>query len=413
MTGSPTGGYAGPAVDPAVPPAPIRDASVERPARALDRLGIVLAVLIALALIASPFVTYRANRIVSGEARSLFEALPPFLAAGLALVSATVALVAVLVRHRGMRLAAAILGLVTLFPVVGATAGFLTPEGNTFARISPATGFWLLVFAFALLCADSLSRLKPSPWLRLLALALAAGAIAALLLSGSWNGLSLLKEYAARSDSFWREGRQHVLLAIGSLVAAVVVGLPVGMLCHRAPAIRGAILQVLSIIQTIPSIALFGILMVPLGLLAANVPAAAAIGIRGIGAAPAFIALFLYALLPVVANTVVGLDGVQPSVVDAARGMGMSRRQRLFEIELPLAFPIILTGIRIVLVQNLGLATIAALIGGGGFGTFIFQGVGQTAMDLVLLGAIPTVALSFAAAVILDAVIDLTKGSRA
>jgi osmoprotectant transport system permease protein len=153
--------------------------------------------------------------------------------------------------------------------------------------------------------------------------------------------------------------------------------------------------------------------MVPLGILAANVPLAAALGIRGIGAAPALIALFLYALLPVVANTVVGLDQVPRTVIDAARGMGMSKRQVLRQIELPLAFPIILTGIRIVLVQNLGLATIAALIGGGGFGTFIFQGVGQTAMDLVLLGAIPTVALSFAAAVVLDAVIDLTKGARA
>ncbi len=105
-----------------------------------------------------------------------------------------------------------------------------------------------------------------------------------------------------------------------------------------------------------------------------------------------------------VANTVVGLAGVPRAANDAARGMGMTDRQRLFRVELPLAFPVILTGIRIVLVQNIGLATIAALIGGGGFGVFVFQGIGQTAMDLVLLGAVPTVALAFAAAVVLDAV---------
>jgi osmoprotectant transport system permease protein len=110
-----------------------------------------------------------------------------------------------------------------------------------------------------------------------------------------------------------------------------------------------------------------------------------------------------------VANTMAGLSQVPADVIEAARGMGLSRRQRLVQIELPLAFPVILAGIRIVLVQNLGLATIAALIGGGGFGTFVFQGIGQSAIDLVLLGALPTVALSFAAAIILDAIIDLTR----
>ena len=93
--------------------------------------------------------------------------------------------------------------------------------------------------------------------------------------------------------------------------------------------------------------------------------------------------------------------------------MGMTDRQLLTRIELPLAFPVILTGIRIVLVQNIGLVTIAALIGGGGFGTFVFQGMGQTAMDLVLLGAAPTVALAFAAAVLLDAAVDLTRRGAA
>jgi osmoprotectant transport system permease protein len=89
--------------------------------------------------------------------------------------------------------------------------------------------------------------------------------------------------------------------------------------------------------------------------------------------------------------------------------MGMTNRQRLFSVEMPLAFPVILTGIRIVLVQNIGLATVAALIGGGGFGIFVFQGIGQTALDLVLLGAVPTVVLAFAAAIILDALVEMTS----
>ncbi|MBL0406986.1 ABC transporter permease [Microvirga aerilata] len=376
----------------------------------LDRLGSVIAVLISIALFAAPFATYRANRIVAGEGRMLTEALPTAGALGVTAVILCVALCAVLARAPVIRLAAAAAGLGAVFPALGWSAGFLTPAGNTFARVSPALGFWLLTLALALLAADALTRLRLGPLARLAALAVAAGAIAGLLLSGAWNDLSLLKEYANRADSFWREARQHLWLALGSMAAACLVGLPLGILAHRFRALRAAVLQVLSIVQTVPSIALFGILIAPLGYLAAHVPLAAALGIRGIGAAPAFIALFLYSLLPVVGNTVTGLSQVPPAVTDAARGMGLSRRQRLLEVELPLALPVILAGVRIVLVQNLGLATVAALIGGGGFGTFVFQGIGQTAIDLVLLGAVPTVALSFAAAVILDAMIDLAKG---
>jgi osmoprotectant transport system permease protein len=380
-----------------------------RPALHLDRLGSVIAGLIGLALFASPFVTYRANRIVSGEGRLLIDALPPAGALSAIVVVLGVALCAVLAHRSFVRLAAASLWLCVIFPAVGFSAGFITPAGNTFARVSPAIGFWLLALAFALLATDALTRLRLGPWGRLAALSAATGALALLLLSGAWNDLSLMKEYANRTESFWREARQHLWLAFGSMLAACLVGLPLGMIAHRIRTLRVAILQGLGIVQTIPSIALFGILIAPLGYLAANVPLAAALGIRGIGAAPAFIALLLYSLLPVVANTMAGLSQVPADVIEAARGMGLSRRQRLVQIELPLALPVILAGIRIVLVQNLGLATIAALIGGGGFGTFVFQGIGQTAIDLVLLGAIPTVALSFAAAIILDAIIDLTR----
>ncbi len=395
-------------------PFPVRTfgMSSSRPAFSLDRLGSLIAALIGAAIFAAPFVTYRANRIAAGEPRMLLDALPLSLAVAVIAASLAVAAVAAGLRRPAWRLAAASFGLAVIAPAVGAAAWFVMPPGNTFARVSPALGFWLLGLAFALLVADSLTRLRLGPWARLAALAAAAAFVALLLLSGAWSGLSILKEYATRADSFWREAGQHLFLALGSLLAATLVGLPLGILCHRALRLRDATLQVLNVIQTIPSIALFGLLMVPLGYLSATVPFAAALGIHGIGGAPALVALFLYSLLPIVANTVVGLAQVPATVVEAARGMGLSGRQRLLQIELPLALPVILAGIRIVLVQNLGLATVAALIGGGGFGTFVFQGIGQTAIDLVLLGAIPTVALSFAAAVILDAAIDLTSGTR-
>jgi osmoprotectant transport system permease protein len=231
--------------------------------------------------------------------------------------------------------------------------------------------------------------------------------------AGAFDNLSIMREYAVNASSFGREARQHVALALGSTAAAVVAGLPLGILCHRLPPVRGPILQLLNLIQTIPSIALFGILMVPLGALSLAVPRAGELGITGIGPAPAAIALFLYALLPVVANTTAGLGRVSPAVVEAARGMGLTGWQVLARIELVLALPVVLTAVRIVLVQNVGLATVAALIGGGGFGTFVFQGVGQTAIDLVLLGAIPTVALAFSAAVLLDALVDSIRRTPA
>jgi osmoprotectant transport system permease protein len=136
-------------------------------------------------------------------------------------------------------------------------------------------------------------------------------------------------------------------------------------------------------------------------------------GVGGIGYAPAFLALCLYALLPVVANTVLGLEGTPQDVIEAARGMGLTERQILIRIRWPLALPTIVTGARVVLVQNIGLAAVAALVGGGGLGAFIFQGIGQTAIDLVLLGALPTVALALAAGVILDAVVEQMKQRRA
>ena len=375
-------------------------------ARRVDRLGALLGVGAIVAAVTLPFVVHKANRIASGTPRSVLEALPRGTAvAALALV-AGVAASAALSRRPRLRLAAAVAGVTGIALALGRAADVLTPAGNRLTRVSPGVGCWLLLVLFALLATDALARLRPGPAERVGCLALTALAAYAAFASGLFDHLSIMREYAVNASGFGREARQHVLLALGSVGAAAVIGLPVGILCHRVPRLRGAILQALNLIQTIPSIALFGILMVPLGALATAVPLAAELGINGIGPAPAAVALFLYALLPIVANTSVGLGRVSPAAVDAARGMGLTDWQVLSQIEMPLALPVIITGLRIVLVQNIGLVTVAALIGGGGFGTYVFQGVGQTAIDLVLLGAIPTVALAFTAAVLLDALVD-------
>lgn len=378
----------------------------------IDKLGVLIVLLAAYAAFA-PFAILRANRIVQGEGITILSALPLWVGWTLLVIIGAASLVALLRREAIPRLMAAAVALLALFIVIGTAAAFLTPADNGYARVSPASGFWLLLFTFSLLAADAISRMAPRPPTRIVYLLLAAGLLSLILFSGLWENLSMMKEYAIRADVFWREASRHLTLALGSLAAAVLVGVPLGVLCERVAGMRAAVLSTLNIIQTIPSIALFGILIAPLGWIAANVPGAYAAGVRGIGAAPAFVALFLYSLLPMVANTVVGLAGVPRESREAARGLGMTSGQRLLRVEFPLALPVILTGIRIVLVQNIGLATIAALIGGGGFGTFVFQGLGQTATDLVLLGALPTVALAFASAVILDALIDMNRISPA
>jgi len=379
---------------------------------AFDRLGLVIALIIVVALFAQPFALVRPNRVAATSPVHLWNALPLLEALVLIAMALGSALVMALRSQLAFRLGILAATLVALVVGIGWSATYLTPADNNYARVSPGGGLWLIVFALALAIGDTLVRLRLRPVTRLAALGIFVVLLGAFLYSGIWNDTSILKEYVSRRSAFASALSTHALLSVGSLVAAFVIGTPIGILIHRVKRIRDAVLSFFNVIQTIPSMALFGVLIAPLAWVGANMPGAAALGIAGIGPAPAFIALVAYALLPIVSATVTGLDTVSASVVDAARGVGMTDRQRLFSVELPLAFPVILTGIRVVLVQNIGLAIIAGLVGGGGLGMFVFQGIAQTATDLVLLGALPTVAMAFVAAILLDALIEISRGHR-
>jgi len=178
---------------------------------------------------------------------------------------------------------------------------------------------------------------------------------------------------------------------------------PLGLLAWQAPRWRTALFGGLNIIQTLPSIALFGLLMAPL----------ARAGLSGIGVVPAVIALVLYALLPTARAVATGLAGVAAAPLEAAAGLGMAQSQIFWRVRLPLAAPALLAGLRIVLVQTVGLAVVAALIGAGGYGDFVFQGLGQYAVDLVLLGALPATFLALAADGVLTLAVARTEGFAA
>ncbi len=377
--------------------------------RGLEKTGVLMAALILVSTFALPFIVVKPNRILEGQGHMLIDALPSVSGIALAAALVVVALCLLLRLPASARLAMVTAALLAVILALGSAASAGLPPGNSYARVSPGSGFWLLLFALSLAFIDVIAKLKLSPTVRLVLLVIAIMAVGGIFASGILADISVMKEYANRTEAFWAEMSRHAMLALGSMLVAFLIGLPLGVVCHRVSWLRAAALNMLNILQTIPSIALFGLLILPLGWVATNVPGAAAIGISGIGTAPAFVALVLYSLLPVVANTVAGLENVPREANDAARGAGMTDLQRLFSIEFPLTFPSLLAAIRIVLIQNIGMATIAALIGGGGMGVFVFQGLGQSAMDLVLLGALPTVAMSFVAAIVLDALVDFSK----
>ncbi|WP_079844110.1 ABC transporter permease, partial [Salmonella enterica] len=220
---------------------------------------------------------------------------------------------------------------------------------------------------------------------------------------GTFDNLSLLKEYTNRQDVFDAALVQHLMLLAGTVLPALAIGLPLGVWCYFSASRQGPVFTVLNVIQTIPSVALFGLLIAPLAGLVKQFPWLAEFGVAGTGMTPALIALVLYALLPLVRGVVAGLNQVPRDVLESARAMGMSSGQRFRHVQLPLALPVFLRSLRVVMVQTVGMAVVAALIGAGGFGALVFQGLLSSAIDLVLLGVIPVIAL----AVVIDALFDL------
>ena len=180
------------------------------------------------------------------------------------------------------------------------------------------------------------------------------------------------------SDRVFRLTVEHLELVGISIFAATVIGIPLGVAASRNATLKRWSLAFANVAQTIPSLALFGFL----------IPA------TGIGARTAVIALALYALLPILRNTCVGIAGVDRAVIEAALGMGMTARQMLWQVELPLAMGVILAGLRVATVTSVGVATIAAAVGAGGLGTFIFQGLTMVNNNVILAGAVPAAILA-------------------
>ena len=374
-----------------------------------NRVSLFLALLALVGVLGLDGVRIQPNRIVAGTGYSLLEALGP---AGLVAVCVPLAVIAGLALRPGRARSAVMLVLVMALLLalpwgLGAAVGGLIVPDQTAARAAISSGTWLLVFVLFLMLVDLRQRLGMGAGVTALLWLTPLASLAIALARGWLDQLALVREYLGRQESFLGAVVDHLVLVGLAVGASLVIAVALALWMRRAPRIQQGTLGVLSFIQTIPSLALFGLLLAPLAWLAARYPLLGELGIQGIGLAPALLALVGYSLLPMTRNTYIALESVDHAVIESARGMGMAPLQIFLQVRLPLALPLLIEGVRITTVQAIGLAAVAALIGAGGLGTFIFQGLGQAAMNLVMLGALPIVIM----AMLVDALLKGLAGA--
>jgi osmoprotectant transport system permease protein len=212
--------------------------------------------------------------------------------------------------------------------------------------------------------------------------------------AGLFDRLGILLEAKNLGSRLGREILAHMRITGVSLLISIGIGIPIAFLSFINRTVRNMVFPVLNVLQTIPGIALFGLLIAPLAALSRAFLFLREWGIQGIGNTPAIIALSMYALYPIIRYTYTALSGIDEQVVLAAKGMGMNNAQMWTMVRLPLATVGILHGVRVALVQTIGNATLAKLIGGDGLGVLVFEGLGQASVDMVLLGMLLIISLT-------------------
>ncbi len=367
----------------------------------------VLAALLYVASFLFPWFDIRANRVVAPAACWIVAmgiqyffllVLPP------AVLSALVF---------GGKLRTQEWAIVLLPPLAIVTAlGTLPHLGSLFAFELGEFGRMGLGFGFYLYCIAGLVFIIPSERSRYALPVLLTSIVAAVFfiaLYGGFDHLGIVKEAINQRRRLGSELVNHINITLLSVGIAALAGIPAAVLAYQFKGFKRAVFPFMNILQTVPSLALFGLMIAPLAALSQAVPLLRRMGIRGIGNAPAIIALSLYALYPVIRYSYTGLASIDRKIIDAGKGMGMSSGQLWHLVRLPLCIPAILHGLRVAFIQTLGNATLAKLIGGNGLGVFVFEGLGQAASDMVLLGMFLIILLTVSADQILGyAVVHLT-----
>jgi osmoprotectant transport system permease protein len=350
-----------------------------------------LLALLVLAGLLLPWLTVAPNRLLPGVPLAGLAAIG--WAGGMAL-----AVLAAAVPRRVPASAGAVLalaGVVLLLWATGQAAGRALEGMAPAARAGLGSGFWVALVAALALAA---SRAAALPWTgRVGMVALGFAGLSALWLGGVFEPLSLMVEYRARQDAVHAALLRHLALAGGALLLALLVAVPLAWAGFRRPRAAGPVGAALGAVQVVPALALFAALIPLLAAVLALVPALRGLGLGAIGPAPAVIATAGYLALPLWRAVLGGLTSADPAAVAAARAMGMTEGGITREVRLPLALPVFAGGLRVAVVQAVGLVTLGGLVGAGGLGALVFEGLAQFATDLMLLGALPIVLLALAA----------------
>ncbi len=449
------------------------------PTNRVNQVTVLAAAVGLLALLGPSWLLLKANRLVAGDAFGAFALPDPYAYALLAAWALLLLLSFVRLPGRAWGLALfSALALIFGLLLVGAGSSDLLADSTDpeRARVSLQGGVWLTLLAYYIGVFGALGDAPQTGRARALMVVPGLAVAVFLIATGTFSSVGLSQELRSQGGDFTAELLRHLALSGTSVLLACAIGIPAAVWAARRDEAARIVLPTASFLQTIPSLALFGLMLLPLARLGRDVTVGTALlfcgaglllaagvavlsrrapervrgplvvvtllvallpvllltvivavilndvfvalfsldfgalrlpknlsaplsslGVRGIGTAPALIALTLYAFLPVVRNTYTGIREVPKAATEAGRGMGMSTGQILRRVELPLALPLIFEGVRASTVLTIGIATVAFLIGAGGLGTFIERGISQQVPDLILLGALPIIALALVA----------------
>lgn len=347
------------------------------------------AILAVSGLLVLPWLAKAPNRLLPGVPLETSAAL----GSGMWILSlaALAALSALWRPGRAAALAALVLssaGLLAAVWLTGAGAAAALLGSPPASRVSLGAGAWTYLIGSGLMIAEAARRAGRAS---AAVLAAAGAALSLLVISGGLDSLSLMMEARGRGADLGRALVQHAALSAGALALASAIACPVAILALFSPRAETAARGALGLIQVIPALALFGLLVPALALALAAAPSLRALGLGAIGATPTVIGVGLYLALPLASALVAGLRAADPSVLESARAMGFSRARLLREVRVPLAMPAIAGGFRLAAVQSIGLVTLGGLIGAGGLGALVFEGMAQFAPDLILLASLPVV----------------------
>ena len=304
---------------------------------------------------------------------------------------------------------ASTIGLYVLF-ITGVASIEITQELSSAARTSFGIGFWFFAIGIIIIIESTLHYNASKANSSFAVFSLLALIVIIFYKFQIFDNVGIIKEVHSQSSQFKNAILEHMLLAISASTLGLIIGSVMSYIAYTNPKMKEAITGICNMIQVIPTLSMLGFLMIPLTLLSQRFDFLNQLGIKGIGTFPAFIVLTGYTLLPIVNSILSGLESIHPDILVSAYSMGMEKKQVLSLVEIPLTLPSILTGYRLALVQSIGNAILAGLIGGGGIGRLLFLGLAQSAPDLVIAASLAIMSLALLLNSVLSWSISLLRG---